>query len=55
MLSSPLQSPQLGDWEGGPSFLPDDDTLVLPINEHVAIHVVRQRIDVGWVFVLSLE
>lgn len=37
------------------SSLPDDDTLVFTINEHVAVHVVCQRIDVGWILILSLE
>ena len=33
---------------------PDDDTLVLGVDHHVAVHVVRQGIDVGRVLILGL-
>lgn len=35
--------------------LPDDDTLVLTVNHHVPVHVVRQRVDVRRVLILSLR
>lgn len=34
---------------------PDDDTLVLTVDHHVAVHVVSQGIDVRGVFILGLE
>ena len=46
-----------GAWAGGceaPHSVPDDDTLVLTVNEHVAVHVVREGIDVWGILVLSL-
>lgn len=61
-LQSPLilclpGAPQvLGKGIGAPGHpLPDDDTLVLPIDQHVSVHVVRQGIDVGGIFILSLK
>lgn len=38
---------------GTPS-VPDDDTLVLTVNEHVPVHVVREGIDVRGILVLGL-
>ena len=35
--------------------VPDDDTLVLAVDGHVAVHVVRQGVDVRWVLVLGLK
>lgn len=35
--------------------VPDDDTLVLSVNDHVSVHIICKSIDVGWVFVLCLE
>lgn len=37
-----------------PPSVPDDDTLVLTVNEHVPVHVVREGIDVRGILVLSL-
>lgn len=43
-------------WAGGIGVLviPDDDTLVLTVDEHVAVHVVREGIDVWRILVLGL-
>ena len=35
-------------------YIPDDDTLVLVLNQHVPVHVVRQRPNMGWVLVRCL-
>lgn len=35
--------------------LPDDDALVLPIDQHVAVHVIGQGVDMGGIFILSLN
>ncbi len=35
--------------------VPDDDALVLAVDGHVAVHVVRQGVDVRWVLVLGLK
>lgn len=46
----------LGKGLGTPGHpLPDDDALVLPIDQHVSVHVVRQGVDVGGIFILSLK
>lgn len=37
-----------------PPASPDDDTLVLPIDQHVAVHLVRQGVYMWGVFVLGL-
>jgi hypothetical protein len=34
---------------------PDDDTLVLPVDHHVSVHVVCQGVDVRRVLILGLE
>lgn len=34
--------------------VPDDDTLVLPVDQHVPVHVVSQGVDVGGIFILGL-
>jgi len=34
---------------------PDDDALVLPVDQHVAVHVVAQGVDMGGIFILSLK
>lgn len=44
----------LGRRVWGPPSLPDDDTLVLTVDEHVAVHVVREGIDVRGILVLGL-
>lgn len=52
-----------GEWVTGvrgspaaPTYpLPDDDALVLPIDQHVAVHVVGQGVDMGGIFILSLN
>lgn len=35
--------------------IPDDDTLVLSVNDHVSEHIICQSIDMWWVFILCLE
>lgn len=35
--------------------LPDDDALVFPVDQHIAVHVVGQGVDMGGIFVLSLN
>lgn len=35
--------------------LPDDDTLVLSVNDHVPVHTVGQGIDMRRVLILRLE
>ena len=35
--------------------IPDDDTLVLSVNDHVSVHIICKSIDMWWVFILSLE
>lgn len=39
---------------GVPPPVPDDDALVLTVDEHVAVHVVREGVDVRGVLVLGL-
>lgn len=34
--------------------IPDDDTLVLSVNNHVPVHVICESIDVWWIFILCL-
>ena len=34
--------------------IPDDDALVLPVDHHVAVHVVCQSVDVRRVLILGL-
>ena len=35
-------------------YIPDDDTLVLVLNQHVPVHIVRQRPNMGRVLVRCL-
>ena len=35
--------------------IPDDDALVLPVDHHVAVHVVCQSIDVRRILILGLD
>lgn len=35
--------------------LPDDDTLVLSVDDHVSVHTVCKGIDMRWVLILGLE
>lgn len=44
----------LGRMVWGPHLVPDDDTLVLTVDEHVPVHVVREGVDVGWILILGL-
>lgn len=44
----------LGRTVWGPHLVPDDDTLVLTVDEHVPVHVVREGVDVGWILILGL-
>lgn len=37
-----------------PPASPDDHTLVLAVDQHVAVHLIRQCVDVWGVFVLGL-
>ena len=37
------------------TLIPDDDTLVLHVDGHVPVHVVRQGVDVRGVLVLGLN
>lgn len=39
-------------WEAENS--PDDNTLILPVNHHVSVHVVSQGVDVRWILILGL-
>lgn len=34
---------------------PYDDTLILPVDHHVSVHVVSQGVDVRWVLILGLH
>lgn len=44
-----------GGEEWNVNVLPDNDALVLPINHHISVHVVRQSVDVRRVLILSLD
>lgn len=48
MISHPLYLTRL-------FLIPDDDTLVFSVNDHVSVHIICESIDMWWVFILGLE